>query len=95
MMYSSGIPLLYFIATLSLFWSFWFNKIMLMRWYQKTMEFNEQLPIASMRFMKFAFLMHFLCGGYQLSKSNILQEENVHQEHFYFETNYKNLKTTN
>lgn len=78
MMYSSGIPLLYLIATISLFWSFWFNKVMLVRWYSRTYEFNEQLPIDSMRFIKFAFLMHFLCGGVQLSKSNILQEKDVH-----------------
>lgn len=64
---------------------------MLIRWYQKTYEFNEELPIKSMHLMKFAFLMHFLCGGYQLSKSNILQEDDVHQNHFFFQTKFEDL----
>ena len=39
--YSSAMPILYPISCMAMAFAFWFNKIMLMRYYQKTNEFNE------------------------------------------------------
>lgn len=47
-MYSLGLPILYPIVALAMVVSYWFNKIMLMRFYQRTYEFNETLPMQSM-----------------------------------------------
>lgn len=40
-----------------------------------------------MKFMKFAFALHLILSFIQLSNSSILQEEDVHQNHFHFLTN--------
>jgi len=48
LMYSLGLPILYPICFIAMAASYWFNKIMLMRFYQRTYEFNETLPMQSM-----------------------------------------------
>lgn len=41
LMYSTGLPMLYCISFLFFFFAYWFDKIMLLRYYQTTFEFNE------------------------------------------------------
>ena len=91
LMYSSGLPALYAIAFVSFAFAYWFDKVMLMRYYQRTTEFNEELPIKSMVFMKFAFACHFVFAAWQLYKSDILNNENIHDKSFYGETDFDAL----
>ena len=73
--------------------SYWFNKIMLMRYYQKTYEFNEILPIKSMRLLKLAYFMHVIAGFYIIytNKSFITSHlESVHSNHLNYHTKPQN-----
>jgi hypothetical protein len=45
LMYSTGLPILYAISFIFFLVAYSFNKVMLLRFYQTTYEFNEQLPI--------------------------------------------------
>jgi ABC-type uncharacterized transport system permease subunit len=67
MMYSLGLPILYPICFVAMAASYWFNKITLMRFYQRTYEFNETLPMQSMKMMRLAITVHFVLGIVQLS----------------------------
>jgi hypothetical protein len=65
--YSTGLPLMYFILTLYYLFAYWFNKIMLMRYYQKTYEFNESMTINSISSFKFAIFIHMCTSIWKLS----------------------------
>ena len=65
-------PLLYPIGTLFFFLTYWFDKVSLMRYYQKTKEFNEELPISSVKLFKYAIIIHFMLSGFLYSSSGML-----------------------
>jgi hypothetical protein len=77
-MYSLGLPILFPILAVAMIISYWFNKVMLMRFYQKTYEFNEDLPMASMEIMKLAFLAHFMIGAVKLSMGKQILDDDDH-----------------
>ena len=72
-MYSSGLPILYPISFVFFVTAYWFNKIMLMRYYQKTYVFNEELPIMSMKYMKFGIVLHFIVSVLKLKNYKLLE----------------------
>ena len=74
-MYSLGLPILYPIVALAMIVSYWFNKVMLMRFYQRTYEFNETLPMQSMQMMKVAFIAHFAVGIVKLYMGKHILEQ--------------------
>jgi len=45
---------------------------MLLKYYQKTTEFNESLPIESMSLIQIALFAHFVIGLIQLSNYDII-----------------------
>ena len=57
-MYNLGLPLLNILLCVFFFVAYWFNKYLLLRYYQKTYEFNEELPIYSSQFMKLGIMLH-------------------------------------
>jgi len=71
-MYSVGLPILYPILAVAMIVSYWFNKVMLMRFYQRTYEFNEALPMQSMQMMKVAFIAHFVVGVVKLKMGKLI-----------------------
>jgi len=72
LMYSCGLPVLYMISFVFFVVAYWFNKIMLMRYYQKTYEFNDELPIKSIHFLKFGTGLHFVMTIIQLGNRKLL-----------------------
>jgi hypothetical protein len=70
--YSAGMPFMYPIGTIYFFMTYWFDKICLMRFYQKTMVFNEELPIESTKLFKFAIMIHLAFAGFMYSTSSLL-----------------------
>lgn len=48
LMYSYGIPILYLITFVYFAITYWFEKLWLLRFYKKTREFDEKLPIKSL-----------------------------------------------
>jgi hypothetical protein len=84
LMYSIGLPILYSLAILFFVVAYWFNKIMLMRYYQKTFEFNEQLPISSTYYMQWGILLHIVNVVIKLSNKHLLQIIPSSSKHFEF-----------
>jgi len=88
LMYSVGLPILYFIATISFIVAYWFNKAMLMRYYQKTYEFNELLPLKSQSFMKLGICLHLCLSIAKISNGKLLQEFQSISTHFEYKTEF-------
>jgi len=80
--YSAGLPIMYIIGTFYFFITYWFDKISLMRYYQKTKVFNEELPIESVKMFKYAIMLHFLFAGVMYSSSRILISEEIDTHHY-------------
>lgn len=54
---------MYPIGTVYFVLTYWFDKVCLMRYYQKTKVFNEELPIQSVKLFKYAVFLHFVFAG--------------------------------
>lgn len=77
LMYSSGLPMLYFVACLFYFILYWVYKFLLFKFYQTTSRFNEQLPIYFLWMIKFGLLFHMLIAGFMFTNSRILSSSNL------------------
>jgi hypothetical protein len=71
-MYSSGLPLLYLIALVSFFFTYWFDKWFLLRWHRKPPAYTLHLSSKTRTIMKFALVPHFFVGLYMYSNSTII-----------------------
>ena len=78
MFYSSGMPALYFIGAINFFILYWVYKILLIKFYQITTSFNQDMALKSMRFYKFAVILHLIMGSFMYTNSDILTTRNIH-----------------
>lgn len=60
MMYSPGLPMLYPIAYLNFVILFWVYKTLLVKYYQKTIAFNQDLPFYTIRYFKISVVIHII-----------------------------------
>ena len=67
--YSSGLPIMYPACFLYFFMTYWFDKTCILRFYQRSQDFNEELPMKSINLMKYAVLLHFLFSIFIYSSS--------------------------
>lgn len=72
MMYSTGMPLLYPFAAVFYTILYWVYKFLLLKFYQRTNRFNEELPIFSTNFIKFGLILHGIFGGLMLTNSSLI-----------------------
>ena len=56
--YSNGLPVIYVIGLLYFSLAYFINKLMLIKFYSKTNEFNEDLPLRTMKIAKVAVVAH-------------------------------------
>jgi len=82
--YSAGIPLMYFIMVIFFVVAYWFNKMMLMRYYQITFEFSEVMPMKAILYLKYGILLHILVSIWMFSNPSLLQHQESSMEHFLF-----------
>lgn len=80
--YSSGLPIMYPIGTVYFVMTYWFDKVCLMRYYQKTKVFNEELPIQSVQLFKYAVFLHFVFAGLMFQRSSLLSSKEIEGEDF-------------
>lgn len=71
-MFSAGLPILYPIACLSFFVLYSVYKCLLLKYYSKTSEFTQDLPLRSIDFMKYGIILHYIIGAFMLTNSSIL-----------------------
>ena len=70
--YSSGLPIMYPSCFLYFFMTYWFDKACILRFYQRSKDFNEELPIKSVSLMKYAVLIHFIFAVLIYSSSPLI-----------------------
>ena len=75
LMYSSGLPILYLVSCLFYFILYWVYKILLLKFYQRTVKFNEGLAVYSIKYIKYGVFFHMVIGGIMYSNSRIMQGE--------------------
>jgi hypothetical protein len=80
--FSIGMPILYPIVMLYFIQTYWFDKICLIHFCQKTKVFCEDLPIESTKILKYAIILHFLFGFIMLSNEEILNPPEVLSNHY-------------
>ena len=71
MMYSTGLPILYPFACVAYFILYWVYKSLLLKYYEKTTRFNEQLPIYSINWIRASILLHGIVGLFMYTNSEL------------------------
>jgi hypothetical protein len=70
--FSSGLPIMYVICFVSLFITYWVDKILLLRYYRITEGFNKHLSGAMVSILPYALFLHIFFGYFMLSSPNFL-----------------------
>ena len=78
-MYSTGLPILYPFAALQYVVLYWVQKGLIIKFYERTSSFNEELPMMSTRFIKFGLVFHAVMGGLMLTNSDLMPETEKYQ----------------
>jgi len=76
MMYSTGMPILYPFAAVFYFVLYWVYKFLLLKYYEKTTKFNEELPLYCTHWIKFGVLIHGLIGFMMITNSSLIPNDN-------------------
>jgi ABC-type multidrug transport system fused ATPase/permease subunit len=79
-MYSSGLPLLYFIAFLSFFFTYWFDKLFLLRCHRKPPAYTLHLSRKTAAIMRFCLIPHFFIGLYMYTNSTIITPTSIQSQ---------------
>lgn len=77
--YSSGLPVLYPVAFINYLILYWVYKILLIKYYRKTVSFNQDLPNFSIYFFKVGIVFHIIMGAFIFTNKNILRS-NIAEE---------------
>ena len=72
MMYSSGMPILYFISTVFFLATYWTEKVMFFYFYRKPENLDENLAKRTLGWFKYALFAHMVMGLLMYSNVKIL-----------------------
>lgn len=70
-MYSSGMPIMYFIGFVFYTITYLVNKVLIIKFYKKSRTLTRTIPLASMGFMKYGLLLHMFNACWMLTNSEI------------------------
>lgn len=70
-MYSSGMPIMYFIGFVFYTITYFVNKVLIIKFYKKSRTLTRTIPLASMGFMKYGLLLHMFNACFMLTNSEI------------------------
>lgn len=79
MTYSGGLPILYAIAFLNFFFLYWIYKVLLIKFYQKTIAFNQDLAFASIKYFKIGVFIHLIMTAFMFTNRDILVSNTLTQ----------------
>jgi hypothetical protein len=71
-MYSAGLPILYPLACAFYFGLYWVYKFLLLKYYEKTTQFNEELPLHVTSWMKVGLFIHGVITLFMLTNSKLI-----------------------
>ena len=72
MTYGSGIPIMYPIAALYFFATYWTDKFLIYYHHRKPLFFDEKLALHTQGWLKLAIVLHLCVGFLMMSNSHIL-----------------------
>jgi hypothetical protein len=72
MMYSSGIPILYLVSTISFFLTYQVDKYLFIRFYKNPPQYTMAMAKQTVGIMRYSLILHFIVGFCMLSNSQIL-----------------------
>lgn len=72
MLYGSGMPILYVVATVFYFTSYWVDKLLLFNFFRKPLQMDHYLAEQTLKWFKFALVLHLIGGMLMYSNSSIL-----------------------
>ena len=72
MAYSGGMPVLYPIAVINFFFLYWIYKILIIKTYRKTSNFNQELPLNTIWMYKLALFFHICLSVLMFSYKNLM-----------------------
>mmetsp|Transcript_16493 Transcript_16493/g.11841 ORF Transcript_16493/g.11841 Transcript_16493/m.11841 type:complete len:380 (+) Transcript_16493:1490-2629(+) len=82
--YSAGIPVLYMVQFISLFITYWLDKLLFFSYYRKPPTYDVNLTLDSVMLMKYAVVIHFVIGFIMYSNSTVLSS-NIYEKANFFE----------
>lgn len=87
--YSSGMPIIYFVGFMYFFITFIVNKLMLIKFFQKTNALSRVIPNFSVKFLNVAILIHMTFGivmftNHELFQCRVLPEHDFPKFEFLF-----------
>lgn len=72
MTYGPGLPVMYVIAMVYFFVTFWFDKSIILRYNQKPVFLDENLALSIVKWFKLGVVFHLILGVLMFSNANIL-----------------------
>lgn len=91
MTYSSVLPILYPVAFLSLFITYWTDKFLLLKYFRVANQFTAENSKTVVKILPYASVLHFLVGIFMFSYPNVLKspiyENAAGNESYYFNKN--------
>ena len=73
LMYSSGMPFMYFIGAIFYVVTFCVNKFLLIYFYKKSRTLTRTIPLFSVDFLKYGLLLHIVCAIFMLTNSSAFE----------------------
>ena len=71
-MYSTGMPILYPFGCIFYAVLYWVYKFLLLKYYERTNRFNEELPIYTTGYIKIGLVLHGIFGGLMITNSRLI-----------------------
>ena len=69
--YSSGLPVLYIVGVIFFTATYLVNKLMIIKFYQKTLTLNRVVPLFSMQFLTMSLFSHIIMGCFMMTNPNL------------------------
>ena len=60
LLYSGGMPIMYPVAALAFFLTYWLDKCMLFRCYRRPIKFDSYMAYHTLKYFKYIFLLHII-----------------------------------
>jgi hypothetical protein len=77
MTFGGGLPVLYPIGVLNFFVLYWVYKGLLIKAYQKTIAFNQDLPFYTIGYFKIAVFFHVIMSCFMYTNHSLLGSERL------------------
>jgi len=81
-MYSGGMPLLYLVCPILLTIMYMYSKYMLIKYCQRSEDFNQSLIINSYKLLKYAFFAHLLMTILMYERCDAFYQLQFPKDHF-------------